>query len=299
VKVGWRIEAAPGGWEFQGATLSTDIVPLETFDPFLPVLQAPSLLALATAAASGTAAPAGDAAAGDTTVAPQPGVAAGDGIVEASLPLPTAPGLYRVSMAIADPRTGQPVAGAGPYSLFVPGPRAAALTVPVELLVAAGGHAQFPVTVTNSGRQSWADPPLVGWLPIADQRGRELHVVGRWLPAAADSATAPPTAGGSGTTPEPETPQDAAASSPADPPGTSAMAQNPPPPPTIDLGALRLESGETDTLTALVQAPRNPGRWLLVFQVVDVAGDSLALAGSAPGIIAVEVLPAGLETPPA
>jgi hypothetical protein len=156
--------------------------------------------------------------------------------------------------------------------------------------VEAGGHAQFPVLVTNNGTESWADPPLVGWLPIAEQGGSELHVVGRWLPVAG--------AGGA-------SPEAAAATEPGVVPAPGAggfesveAAIAPPLPPTLDLGTLHLETGEQAVLTTLVQAPPRAGQWLLVFEVVDANGQSLALSGSAPGIIAVDVLPAGLEAGP-
>jgi hypothetical protein len=82
-------------------------------------------------------------------------------------------------------------------------------------------------------------------------------------------------------------------SSTTDGAGTGHPAFEPPPTGQIDLGRILLDSGDQATVVAEVQAPASPGAWRLVFEVTE-AGRSLAVAGSAPGIVAVNVL-AGSE----
>jgi hypothetical protein len=261
VRVAWRIQAAPQGWTYAGGTLSTALVALGVIDPTLPILQASR----------------------PGTSADSPSTEAQDGQVEASIPVPVQPGLYRLTVGLAETTSGRAVAAGGPYGLYVPGPRAARITAPRQVSVTAGEIARFPVVVANTGTESWADPPAVGWLPIEAQRAREIRVVGRWV---RPSPTGPALPGTLPSGAGPFIPSGMPNPGAAGPVVEAALTGN------VDLGELHLETGEEASLVASVRAPAIEGRWLLVFELVGDTGRSLALAGSAPGITTVDVLPA-------
>ena len=71
------------------------------------------------------------------------------------------------------------------------------------------------------------------------------------------------------------------------------LAALPRPPASFDLGALHLEAGDSKTIDAAVRMPVNAGSWRLVFDLVDDLGQSLAVTGSAPGVIIVETVGPG------
>jgi hypothetical protein len=293
IHASWRIEGAPRGWMYRGAGVTSEVTAMGVIDPNLPTLLAPGLRALLAAglvqapdlvqAPGAVRAP--EAVPANTLSSPV--VAAADGRIEIGLPRPAAPGTYRLTIGLTEPGTGRTVASAGPFSLYVPGPTAASLVVPTQLEVAAGERASFPVIVTNTGSLSWADPAQVAWLPIAEQQGPDVHVIGRWVAAAPEAPAGP----GPALTPLSEGVP--FLSSTTDVAGTGHPAFEPPPTGQIDLGRILLDSGDQATVVAEVQAPASPGAWRLVFEVTE-AGRSLAVAGSAPGIVAVNVL-AGSE----
>jgi hypothetical protein len=255
VGVSWPVETAPQTWTFRGATVTTDLAPLGAIDPSLPVLLA-----------SASAAPA--------DALPAPSASAANGVVRASVAAPVAPGLYRLTVGLGETTTGRGVGSAGPFALYVAGPRAATITVHPKLVIDAGGQAQIPVQVVNSGSESWVDPPLVGWLSLDAQRIHEVRVVGRWVDP---TAAAPGSPGGSAAT-------GTGIADVARDPGLAPAPAGP-----IDLGSLHLETGDHAALVATIQAPTQPGSWLLVFEAVDHIGRPLALTGSAPGIVVVDV----------
>ncbi len=183
-----------------------------------------------------------------------------DGLLRASIPLPAASGIYSVSVSLADQVLGQLVAAAGPFNLYFPGPRAAAYEIPDRVVAAAGSLAYIPVRVTNAGSESWAEVPFVPWLSPVDQGCRNMRLTGSWV---------------------------------RDPSTTPAGAALPRPPASFDLGALHLEAGDSKTIDAAVRMPVNAGSWRLVFDLVDDLGQSLAVTGSAPGVIIVETVGPG------
>jgi hypothetical protein len=279
ITVSWPVESAPTGWSFSGADLVTEMVALGVVDPVLPALQATAIAA--------------------SDALPTSTVTGAAGVIQATIPVPGVPGLYRFSAGLSETSSGRPVAAAGPFALYVAGPRAGTIRVQPQLHIAPGAQVGLPLLVTNSGTESWADAPLVGWLPVEDQRLREIRLVGRWVapatpatPAAAPAAQAA-TGSGSAAIAGPFLPAASTANGLADQALRATVTGK------IDLGALHLETGDQAVFTGLVQAPARPGTWLLVFELIDETGRSLALSGSAPGIVAVDVTAPGAAVAPA
>ncbi len=241
VHLAWPIGAAPAGWTDQGTRLTTQIVPVEWVDPLAWIVGA--------LPANATARP-----------PMEPVTSSADGMLRASIPLPAAPGIYSVSVSLADQVLGQLVAGAGPFNLYVPGPRAAAYEVPDRVVAAAGSLAHIPVRVTNVGSESWAEAPFLPWLSSARQGWQNLRLTGTWVrePSAATAGTVQPR-----------------------------------PPESFERGFLHLEAGDSKTIDAAVRMPVDAGSWRLVFDLVDDLGQSLAATGSAPGVIIVETVVPG------
>ena len=245
VQVRWPIQRQPEGWAYAGASITTQFTALQF-----------------------TAFPYGDLSYGMVSALPAsehssvpaaPSTAAIEGLLTATFPLPT-PGIYALSVTVTDNRFGLQVVTAGPFTLYVPGPRAATYVVPDDLLVDPGALAHIPITVRNVGIESWVDAPSALWLPRDVERPRNTRLVGTWLreaPAADEDRGLTPT------------------------------------PPPIDFGPLALEPGSQQLIDAYVQAPADPGYWRLVLDVVDDEIGSIAQTGSAPGIVVVEVLAPG------
>jgi hypothetical protein len=171
--------------------------------------------------------------------------------LDAIVPLPAAPGIYRVSVTLTDNRFGKQVATAGPFNLFVPGPRAAGFGVPGEEQVEPGALTPISFAVANIGTETWAETAPTsdqGFGPLAPRNSR---LVGSWLP-----------------------PEQVDYSHPS-----------PVPPPDIDFGPVPLEPGRAMVIDAVVRAPTVPGSWRLVLRVVDDREGAAAFLGSAPAVI--------------
>ncbi len=235
--VSWPIERTPKGWTYAGSSVTTEFTAVAEADPAHPVV-----------AALPAREPVPPAAAALAEVA--------DGLLSAAIPLPAAPGIYRVTVTLTDHRLGGQVATAGPFSLYVPGARAASVVLPASASAEAGGLVRISVAVANVGTASWQEPPLVPYLPLGTQRLRNTRLVGTWV--------AGPSAAGQV------------------PGGTMSPAP-------IELGPMPLEPGDRQLVEFLVRVPPDAGSWVFVIDVVDDEDGSFALSGSAPGDMVVEV----------
>lgn len=243
--VRWPIEAAPAAWIAPGFSASAQTEALAEADP------------LATDVA---AFPADDAA------PPAPTVRTGTvgTSLEATIPLPSTPGIYRVTATLTDNRFGRQVATAGPFNLYVPGPRAWSFSLPGEKEVASSGLARLSFVVANVGTESWTEPPPVPGPFAARPQPRNTRLVGTWV--------GPATAGG----------DRALTGTPAD----------------IDFGPLPLEPGYAQPVDALIEVPMDPGSWRLVVRVVDDLDGPTAFTGSAPGVMIFDIqVPGEAATP--
>jgi hypothetical protein len=241
VRVSWPIERAPEGWAYAGASVTAQIAAATDVDLTDGVVSALPLNEF-------------------LPPPPAPSSDVADGWLAAAIPLP-APGVYDVRVTLTDERFGRQVVAAGPFTLYVPGRRAARYSVPDDLLVAPGALAHLAVAITNVGSESWADPTLVGSLPLDLQPPRNTRLVGTWLPAhpIVDLEDR----------------------------GATLV------PPPIDFGPFSLEPGYSQLIDTDITAPADPGYWRLVVDVVDDEVGSFALKGSAPGVIVVEVFAPG------
>lgn len=244
VQVHWPVEAAPRGWKAPAFDVNMTTDAIADPDPL---------------AVDVTAFPADVAAAPATTI-----TIGSAGSLDATIPVPSAPGLYRMTAVLTDRRFGKEVATAGPFNLYVPGPRAWNLVLPADRSVVAGGLTRVSVVVANIGTESWADPPAEpGGSPLPGPR-RRTRLVGTWTgPAYLADGRA-----GQG------------------------------PLPTVDLGFLPLEAGYVQFVDELVQVPTQVGSWRLALRVVDDAGGPDAFVGSEPGVIRVDVAAPGSSLPP-
>lgn len=289
LRVSWPISDAPQGWTFPGADVSAEITPISEADPIDPLdptvaaLAAPgsepvasstqiadpipSVIAVAPAALASSfelplpiaVDPSSPGTASSSVGAAPPGdgsPAVDHGSIQASVPLPAAPGIYRATVTAIDLRTGARVATAGPMNLYVPGPRAASFVGPENLSAEPGALVAIAFAVRNTGITSWAESPLVSSLPPDVRQPRNSRLVGTWV--------APLQAGFDGQT-------------------------IPAIPDPIDFGPIALEPGYGRLVEVLVRVPVDPGSWRLVLDVVDDEDGSFALSGSAPDIIFIEV----------
>jgi hypothetical protein len=264
VRVTWPVTAAAPGWTAAGVSLTADLTSLTAIDPTLAAVQAPAPRAPAVTA---------DGTATATWMGPGPQPAqpmtATTRSLTSSLPMP-APGLYRVTMSITEDRSGRAITSLEPFALYVPGPRAAQLTTPGDVTIAPSGKVQIPVRISNLGAESWGPPPAVASLPPELQRGPELRLVGTW-------AWHPDPAGAPTSAPLPDPVRSVSVS--------------------VAAGSLELLSGETTVVSALLDAPAEPGSWRLLLDLVDGHGSSLATEGSRPALIDVQVVAPDKGTP--
>jgi hypothetical protein len=240
LRVAWPIEAAPEGWTFPGANLSATIEPVADAGPA-------DLIVAALPAVDGPA----PAAATPVDVV--------EGQLIVSIPLPIAPGIYQATVTVTDRRLGRAVGTMGPFSLYVPGPRAARFVIPERTSAEAGRMTGISFGVSNVGSTSWADPELVASAPPGSERQRNTRLVGTWVREAM-------------------------------PAGGSADVGAAPAPVPIPLGPIRLDPGYGQRVDVLVRVPAEPGIWRFVVDIVDDRDGSFALSGSAPGIVAFEVM---------
>jgi hypothetical protein len=236
--VSWPVEVAPKGWIAPGFSASAHVEAISEPDP------------LATDVAAFPA----DPAVARLTV---PATSAAAHALSAALPLPAKPGIYRVTVALADTRFGRPLTTAGPFNLYVPGPRAWSFAVPDQQEIDPGGVARVSFVVANVGTESWAEPPYEPGPSQAEAPPpRNTRIVGTWV----GSGYANGSLGGT--------------AAPAD----------------IEFGPTALEPGYTQSFDTLVRAPAEPGLWRLVVRVVENRDGPSAFVGSAPGVVAFDVL---------
>jgi len=240
LRVAWPTTAAPEGWTYTGAAITTTVEAIPEAGPMDVVVGA-------LPAREGLAPP------------PGPTVEYVDEQLTASIPLPGSPGVYRVTVTVTDLRQGRPVAAAGPFSLYVPGPRAARFVLPPDTSVEAGWLTQISFGIANVGSTSWADPQLVAGAPLDIERVRNTRLVGTWV------REAPP----------------------AEDPLEVAVAPVP-----VPLGPVRLDPVYGQRVDALVRVPAEARLWRFVIDIIDDRDGSFATTGSAPGVIVVEVLAA-------
>jgi len=253
--VSWSIDRTPTGWAYAGSSVSAEMTPIGEVNPLESFVVASSVAGsplLTQAARSDAEGLDGAAAAGPTS-------SVADGLLRAIMPLPTAPGVYRVTIRVIDRRLGGEFASAGPFNLYVPGPRAANFIMP------GGSQSAEPGTllavsfaVLNVGSASWLDTPRMADLPLDVMAHRATRLVARWV------------------------------AEPPDPLESEGLAIAAPPEP-IDLGLLPLDVGFGQLVDAAVRVPAQPGTWRLVIDLVDDIDGSFALSGSAPGIVDVDV----------
>jgi hypothetical protein len=281
--VSWPIALAPESWTATGTSVSAQFTPAQRVNRAQVVVTAPPSNAMAASSAASVeqatplegraslapaapgapavvpAAPADPAAPAAPAAPATPASAVVDAALIATIPFP-APGVYDVSVTVTENRFGLDVATAGPFTLYVPGPRAATYVVPAGGTAEPGASVEISVLVRNSGVESWRDPSLDPLRLLEMPPPRNTRLVGTWIldgPARGDE-------------------------------GGLAM-----PPSTIELGPLPLEPGVFQTVEATLRVPAEPGSWHLVLDVVDDAIGSLAAAGSVPAEIAFDVLDAG------
>ena len=236
--VTWPVEVAPKGWTAPGfsATAQVDAVaeadPLAMdaaafpVDPTIPRLTAPET--------------AGDA----------------DGL-DAAIPLPTAPGIYRVTVHLTEHRFGREVTTAGPFNLYVPGARAWSFALPELQEIDPGELADISFAVANIGTESWTEVvPTGGPRKASAPAPRNTRIVGTWV-------------------------------GPVDTDAEHGPAQTLP---DIDFGPTSLEPGYAQPVDALVRVPTEVGLWRLVIRIVEDGAESDAFVGSAPGILAFDVI---------
>ena len=236
--VRWPVEAAPKGWIVPGTSAAASVQAIVEPDPLATDVAAfpadPAVPRVAVARTSGDA----DA-------------------VSAALPLPTAPGIYRVTVALAETRFGRELTTAGPFNLYVPGPRAWSFAVPDEQEIEPGGMARVSFVVANIGTESWAEPlDVPDPTSVESPLPRNTRIVGTWVGSGGPDAS----------------------------PGGSAA------PPDIEFGPTSLEPGYTQSFDALVRAPTQAGLWRLVLRVVENDDQKDDFLGSAPGVMTFDVL---------
>ena len=287
--VSWAIENSPKGWTYAGSSVSAVITPVAEPDPLLPVVAAlPAIPALAIPAlapsaiqAESPAAPTAGAAVPAPPAAPWSTVA--DGVVRATVPLPTEPGIYLVELSVIDRRLGGEFASTGPFTLYVPGPRAATFIISSNVSAEPGSLVPISFGVRNVGAIAWTDPQLTPDLPPDLRLRHNTRLVGTWVLVPSDDPAGPPAA---------VDPTDALASTDAE---SAAALVSPPPPPAVDLGFVPFDAGYGSRVDILVRVPAQAGTWRLVIDIVDDIDGSFALSGSAPGVIGIDVIapPAG------
>ncbi len=229
----WPIDGAPTAWKAPGFDAAVQMDPIAGPDP------------LATDVAALPADPA------DPPVAPLlAAVTGGDAQgLEATIRLPKTPGIYRVTVALTDHRFGQQVGSAGPFNLYVPGPRAWSFGLPGPQEVAPGELARVSFAVSNVGTESWAPPLSVPGSPQAAGLSRDTRLVGTWVGPTADVT---------------------------DDRGTATL-------PDIDFGRLQLLAGYVQFVDDLIRVPTEIGEWHLVVRVVENHEGPSDFIGSAPG----------------
>ncbi len=246
VHLRWPVEGAPAGWNAPAFSATTQIEPLAGPDPLAIDIAAMPI----------------DPAAPPVLRTQTGGDATG---LEAAIPLPATPGIYRLTVALTEHRFGKVVATGGPYNLYVPGPRAWGLGLPDPQEVVSGEQVRLTFGVTNVGVESWAPPSNQPGSAEAGEPPRNTRLVGTWVgPGIQDP----------------------------DRRGTDTL-------PDVDFGSLELDSGASQLIDQLVRVPTELGEWHLVVRLVENHVGPNPFLGSAPGDMTIDILDQADGAPPA
>ncbi len=189
---------------------------------------------------------------------PKPVTAVSGRTLRITAALPSDPGAYRATVTLTERRFGRVAAAARDVAVFVPGPRQASLRLRVgDDDVRAGSSLTIKVDAENTGDLSWGGMHAPGVL-AEDAVARVTLMVAHWVPLDVPSAE-----GG------------------ADP-AAAAMA--------VEVRAVALEPGESETVQAKLVSPALPGTWALVIDLRDHVEGSFAALGSAPAVHVFEVV---------
>ncbi len=249
--VSWDV-STPHGWAFPGADVTANYAPAD--DPLLSAAVAPAPLS---ASAMAT-----------VDAPPEPAATVVAGSLRATASLPTTPGAWVATIAVTDRRFGREVARSDAATIFIPGPRRAALRLRVlDDQVEAGGSLPIAVSVANTGEISWADPPTLIGVPPERTAIRTTRVIARWIPL--DIPAGDPEAGG------------------ADAAVAEALAA----PDPVLVGEVPFAPGRRADLSANLAVPVTGGHWALAIDVVDDVDGSFAAGGSAPAVVVLDVAP--------
>jgi|GEM_PF-6766093 len=240
VHVRWPVSTAPAGWTAPNIAVATEFQAVARPDPSLR-----DVMALPPPAAGGPPTEALTSGSPDA--------------LEATVPVPATPGLYRMSVTLSDQRFGATASTAGPFNLYVQGPRAWSLVMPDPRSSVAGGLMPVTFVVANVGTGSWADSPPEPGSTTTPPLLRHTRLVGRWV------------------APDRTDDERAGAAVPVD----------------VDLGPVPLGPGYVKFVDALIQAPTGLGTWRFEVVVTDDVGGQVAFAGSPPGILLVAVTAPG------
>jgi hypothetical protein len=233
----WPVEGAPAGWKAPAFSATTQIDPIVRPDSLATDVAAlPADPAVARLPKVGTD--------GDTTG------------IEATIPLPATPGIYRVTVSLVDHRFGHQVATAGPFNLYVPGPRAWGFSLGGPREVAAGEQVRVSFGISNVGTESWAPPPSEPGSPQAGELPRNTRLVGTWV------------------SPNADLPEDR---------WTATL-------PDVEFGPLQLAAGANQLVEQPIRLPTEVGEWHLLLRVAESHDGPSAFLGSAPGDLTFEIL---------
>jgi hypothetical protein len=243
LEVAWPL-SAKRGWTYPGVDVKTTIVPVQPAD-------------VASDPGSITTLPVDP-----VTPVADPAASARAKALVATVPLPREPGVYQVGVTLTDRRFGAAVAGSGPTTVYVPGSRAATVSVVAAadetpegaFAATVGGLVRLSFVARNSGSLSWADPTPGTRLPD-DVAPLDTRVTARWVHAD----------------------------------GGTTVDQRSADPPAIDLGPAALVVGEALARSVQIAPPPTAGRWALVVEVSDSVNGRFSGIGSAPGVVVFDV----------
>lgn len=246
--VAWPIATTPRRWTMPPIGVVVRITP-ETH-PRLPsqsiVLSIPPVVI-----APASTGPAGGGAAADKRT---------NGVLNATVPYPTAAGTYRVAITLQD-RRGKRTVARSTVTLYVPGERQATIVATPSAGPSPIGRFSFVAGVTNTGSATWSDPDWAPVLPLAASGPRSTRLVATWVLVTPKGSSAP-------------------------------LALAPIAPASIRLDAVPFAPGHGATIMATIATPTSPGLWALTLDLVDDVDGSFAAHGSRPGTILVDLVAA-------
>lgn len=190
-------------------------------------------------------------------VAPVAATRLASGGLSVPVNVPSIPGLYRL-VATIHQRDGLAFDAATQALLpalvvRVTGPRTAAYDAVASATATAGHSLQLPVAVSNIGRTTWGHAAVAQRVGSAEMDpGSRATLIARWVSLGSVLPSA------------------------SDPTTTAILPAG-------------LAPGQTAVIVLALQAPAAPGDYLVVLDVVDPDGGSLAALGVPPGIVRVSV----------